>query len=145
MTLVDGVFTGVVIGLVFSLPAMLAALMHKETNLPIVLDVRRIWGVSMPHKDVLFLSVLFHVLVSVLFCGLYAGLVQFGVLDSFAFLHITLYATIFYFCIGLIVAPALGLGIFGKNEGRFVWLELLISHVLYLASYWYVATHLLLP
>lgn len=146
MSIFEGMFTGLVIGLVWSAPAFVSqSLRHGRGELPIITDVRTVWGRRVRSEDVLLWSVGLHLLVATLFGGLYPFLVELGVFPSFAARFIALYAASYWLFTGLAVFPALGLGLFGRREGASVWLELLLSHALYAASYWYAATRLLVP
>lgn len=146
MTIQDGLFTGLVIGVLFSVPAVLYDLLfHKHRNLPLLVDVRSVWGRAVPGRDVFPASVVLHLFFATAFGGVYAALVTYGIVPSYAFRHVLLYALAFFFFSGAILLPVVGLGLFGRKEGSWVWVELLLTHGLYAGGFWYAATYVLLP
>jgi len=139
MTIWDGMFTGLVIGIVLSTPAFVAELLHHRSDLPLLVDVKSVWGKEVPSTDVLTWSMVLYLALAMAFGGLYPGLVTIGLVDSFDFVSIAVYTVVFYLVVGLLASPALGLGPFGRREGALVWLELLISHVFFGIGFWYAA------
>ncbi len=144
MSIPDGMFTGLVIGMIFSVPAMVYdVLFHKHRNLPLIVDVRSIWGHAVPSREVFPASVVLHLFFATAFGGVYAALVAFGAIPSYAFRYILTYAAVFFFFSVIILLPLAGLGLFGRKEGPMVWSELLLTHLLYALGFWYAATHIL--
>jgi hypothetical protein len=145
MSIPDGMFTGLVIGMIFSVPAMVYDLLfHKHRNLPLLVDVRSVWGRAVPARDVFPASIALHLFFATAFGGVYAALVTFAVLPSYAFRYILGYAVLFFFFSALVLLPLAGLGLFGRKEGALVWSELLLTHLLYACGLWYAATYVLL-
>jgi hypothetical protein len=144
MSIPDGMFTGLVIGMIFSVPAMLYDLLfHKHRNIPLLVDVRSVWGRAVPARDVFPASIALHLFFATAFGGVYAALVTFAVLPSYAFRHILGYAVVFFLFSALGVLPLAGLGLFGRKEGPLVWTELLLTHLLYALCFWFAATYVL--
>lgn len=144
MSILDGMFTGFVMGLIFSAPAFAAEFLHHRDNLPLLVDVKKIWGREVPSNEVLAWSTALFLGLATVFGGVYPLLAQYGLVSNYSFAAIAVYALADFFLIGLLAAPLFGMGLFFRREGRLVWLELLISHALFVCGYWYAANYLLL-
>lgn len=145
MSILDGMFTGFVLGLVFSAPAFAAEFWHHRDNLPLLVDVKKIWGRAVPSNEVLAWSTALFLALATVFGGVYPLLAQYGLVSSYSFASIAVYALAYFLFTGLLAAPLFGMGLFFRREGRLVWLELLISYALLACGYWYATNHLLLP
>lgn len=143
MTIFDGMFTGLVIGLIFSIPSFVSETLRHRRNLPLLMDVRTFWGKTISEENVFLISVAVHLLLAVIFGGVYPLLAEIGLVSSFTLPALLIYGLVFYLLFGLLVAPALRIGFFGSKEGHFVWLELLVSFILYALGFWYVSTYIL--
>ncbi len=141
MSPLDGMFTGAVLGMLFSLPAFVAEWVHHQKNLPLLVDVKRVWGGVVQPGSVLALSVLLHLLIATAFGGIYPLFVRGGIVPGYDLPFVAVYAFLFFLAVGLALLPSLGLGVFGRREGKGVWLELLISHILFAVCYSYAAVH----
>ncbi len=129
MEVINGLFLGAAIGLVIALPAIVAEICRRDRNLPILVDVHACWGQTCKRSEVFWLSLFVHELMAMAFGGLYMLLLirQWYFLD-FRLLALLEYAIYFWLVYGGIVLPLARLGFFGRREGRWVWLELLIAH-----------------
>lgn len=137
MTPLDGLFTGFVIGLVLSAPAVVSELIRHGRNLPLLMDVRTFWGRKLDPHHVLLWSVVTHLANSAIFGAAAPLLVRAGVFSPLYLLpEILIYGAAFYLIASVIVFPILGFGFFGHKEGEWVWLELLLAHLLYAVLYW---------
>ena len=141
MTTVDGMFTGLVMGLAFSAPAFVAEALHHRKTVPLLVNVTTLWGAPVPGNEVLFASVALHLAMSVAYGGLYPVLLLLGIFPTITAVSILLYTIAFFLVVCCVVAPAMGLGFFGRREGRSVWIELGLTHALYALAYGYAATH----
>ncbi|TAL20486.1 hypothetical protein EPN90_00865 [Patescibacteria group bacterium] len=142
MTIIDGLFTGLVIGFITSIPAVISEIVRHGKNLPLLIDVKEIGTHHLKEKYVLEWSLFLHLGLSAVFGGFYPALVSLGAFATYSFFSVALYGLIFYLFFGLFIFPAIGLGLFGRREGHLVWLELLLTSVLYVAGFWYAATFL---
>lgn len=144
MSVLDGMFTGLVIGVVCSIPALVYdVLFHKHRDLPLVVDVRSVWGKVLPARDVFPASIALHLFFAVLFGAGLPLLSMAGFVPSYAFRFVVAYGLCFFLLTSLLLLPLAGLGLFGRKEGPLVWIELLLTHVLYALGFWYAATYLL--
>ncbi len=143
MTLTAALFTGFVIGLILSTPAVFVELLRPETkNLPILIDVEILRGRRTTRGEEMVLSHLLQLFMSTIFGAGYVLLARIPLVPFiFSGPTISLYVLIFYLSIGGVLFPLLGLGYFGRNEGRYVPLELLMAHALY-GFCFYVAANL---
>lgn len=131
MTIIAGLFTGLVIGLVLGAPAIMVYLLRpQKNNLPIIIDIDITPG---RHTGTEFgLSMALHLFMSTIFGGGYVILTRAAALpfDYSALSHAG-YVALFYLVVGGILFPGLGLGLMGRREGKYVPLELLMAHTLY--------------
>lgn len=140
MSILDGIFTGFVIALVLATPAVIVEILRHARELPLLMDVKSFWGITLTPHQVLFWSVVTHLATASLFGGLAPALVGQGILSPlYLFGEIMLYALGFYLVMGILVFPLIGFGIFGRKEGDFVWLELLVTDLLYGFLFWTAA------
>lgn len=131
MTIIAGLFTGLVIGMVLGAPAIIIYLLRpQKSNLPIIIDIDITPG---RHTGAEFgLSMALHLFMSTIFGGGYVLLSRIAVFpfDYSALSHVG-YVALFYLVVGGIIFPVLRLGPMGRREGKYVPLELLMAHTLY--------------
>lgn len=120
-------FSGFVIGLVLAVPAFVTETLHHGRNLPILMDVKTFWGARLSADAVLWWSVAVHLLMSTLFGGVYALLVNRLPGLPWSPASLAFYALGYYVVVGGVLLPMIGLGMFGRREGGVVWLELLLA------------------
>ena len=140
MTILDGIFTGFVIALVLATPAVVAETSRHARELPLLMDVKTFWGAKLtPHQGVVW-SVATHLMTSALFGASIPFLVSLGIITPLYLLgEIMLFSLAFYLITSLAVFPLVGFGFFGHKEGSFVWLELLLTNLLYGFLFWAAA------
>lgn len=131
MTVFEAMFSGFVIGLVLSVPAFVAETVHHGKNLPLLMDVKTFWGAKLSPDAVLWWSVAVHLMMSTLFGGGYAALASYLPGLPWSVPSLAFYALGYYVIVGGAVLPLVGLGLFGRREGGFVWAELLLATGLY--------------
>ncbi len=127
----------------FALPAVVLEIVEKGKvkEVPLLIDVKTIFGVKIRHKhEVFFIGLLLHLIVGFLFGSIYVLFVNKGwlfVTDApYTLYSLLVYAVLSWVVAGLLVYPALGLGIFGLKEGKHVWLETIVSHLILGVSLW---------
>lgn len=131
MTVFEAMFSGFVIGLVLSVPAFVAETVHHGKNLPLLMDVKTFWGAKLSPDAVLWWSVAVHLMMSTLFGGAYVAAAPFLPGLPWDVTSLASYALGYYVVVGGGVLPLVGLGLFGRREGGFVWAELLLATGLY--------------
>ena len=133
MTIFAALFTGFVIGLVLAAPAIVVEIVRPTIkNLPILIDVEIFRGRKVSRTEELIFSHALHLFMSTIFGVGYLLLSRIAAapFDFTGFSYI-LYVVVFYLVVGGLLFPLLGLGVFGKHEGKYVPLELLMAHSLY--------------
>lgn len=126
----------------FAVPAIITEIIHqgKEKDLPLLVDVKTLWGHKVSQKSVFFLGLLLHLILGFGFGFLYPVFVTQGWKGFFShlytFLSLLVYIVVFWLVIQVGLFPLLGFGFFGKKEGAFVWLETLISLLLIGLGLW---------
>ena len=140
MNLLDGLFTGLVIGILLGIPAMITEALNPTSRMPLLMDVETFWGRKLSEGGVIFWSAVVHLGMSTLYGSFVPLLVLQGILPPHLPLHgLLLYSVGFNLSMGFIALPIVGFGLFGRREGDFVWLELLLTHLLYGVAYWALA------
>jgi hypothetical protein len=72
-----------------------------------------------------------HFLMAAFFGALYELCALTMNISAYGFHSLAVYATLFYLLVGGIIFPVVGLGLFGKKEGKWTWFELLVTHHLF--------------
>ncbi len=134
---------GGLIAFVFAIPAILLEITQKGSvpEAPLLIDVKTIFGLKIRSKlEVFLVGLLLYVVIGFLFGFIYIVFVEQGWLfvtnAPFTFLSLFVYAVLSWIVAGIVIYPALGLGFFGLKEGRHVWLETIVSHLILGASLW---------
>lgn len=137
MEIINGMFLGAVIGAIIAIPAIISEFTRRGKNLPILMDVHACWGRKCTDEEVFVLSLFVHFLLAIAFGGIYLFLVLMGWrFHDFAIFSLLEYAIYFWFVVGVLILPLARLGVFGRREGNWVWLELLISFLLFGLGIW---------
>jgi len=131
-----GASLGILIAFVLSVPALAMELFDRKhkRNLPLLVDVKEIWGRKITHPEMFLIALFVHLVIGALFGAIY----PLAVLNSW--LYITgapyTFASLFWYALHawlvvmLVIFPIIGFGFFGKKEGKLVWMELLITMIL---------------
>ncbi|MBI5793483.1 DUF2938 family protein [Candidatus Uhrbacteria bacterium] len=134
---------GGLVAFAFAIPAILLEVTQKGPmpEAPLVIDVKTIFGFKIRHKHEVFLiGLLLHIIVGFLFGIIYVTFVERGWLfvthAPYTFLSLLVYAVLSWIVANLVVYPALGLGAFGLKEGKHVWVETIVSHLILGVSLW---------
>ena len=136
-------FTGLVIGVIMSVPAVISNYMRPGANLPIIVDIKAFWGGTISKDHVLLWSLVNHWAMSAIYGGVYVLLVTRNLFSpGYFFSEGLIYALGFNLITGLALYPLLGFGVYGKKEGAWVWTEMVITHFFY-AVLFYAAAHFL--
>jgi hypothetical protein len=143
MDYVLGGALGGLVAFVFSLPAILLEVTERGPmkEAPLVIDVKKIFGFTIHHKQEVFLiGLLIHILVGFLFGWMYVVFVEQGWLfvtnAPYTLLSLVVYAVLSWIVANIVLYPLLGFGWFGLKEGRHVWVETMVSHLILGVSLW---------
>jgi len=130
MTVISAVFLSLVAGVITAVPGFLSELEKRAPkNIPLLIDIKTFWGKKLTPGEIFILGLSIHLLIAALFGALYEYLALSGfVAFPYQILSLLGYAFCFYLFIGGIILPVVGLGLFGRKEGKTVWYELLITH-----------------
>lgn len=134
---------GGLVAFLFAIPAIVLEIIErgKVKEAPLLIDVRTIFGLKIRHKhEVFFIGLLLYIVVGFLFGLVYIVFVEKGWLfvthSPYTFLSFVVYALLSWIVAGFVIYPILGMGIFGLKEGRHVWLETVVSHLILGAGLW---------
>ncbi len=134
---------GGLVAFVFAFPAIILEIVERgrvKRN-PLVIDVKTIFGVKIRHHHEVFLiGLLLYLVIGFLFGVVYILFVEQGWLfvtgSAFSFASLFVYALLSWIVVGIVVYPLLGMGMFALKEGKNVWVETLISHILLGLGLW---------
>ncbi len=135
---------GGLIAFVFSLPAILLEIMEhgKVNDLPLLIDVKTVFCRRLNNKEVFWAALLLEILLGVGFGAAYVFFTShdwlFVTHAPYSLVSLILFALGAFAVTGAFLFPALGMGLFGRKEGRRVWLELLSSFLLISFTLWFV-------
>lgn len=137
MDVINAMFVGAVAGLIVALPAIWSEIFRRGKNLPILVDVHACWGGKCHDGEVFTLSFFTHMMTAIGFGGFYMVfyLLGWGIYD-FNLGTLLVYTIFFWLVISLVIFPLVGIGWFGKREGRWVWAESLMGYVLIAVVFW---------
>lgn len=134
---------GGLVAFMFSLPAIVLEIVEKGRvkNAPLLIDVKTIFGLKIRHKhEVFFIGLLLHLVFGFLFGVVYVLFVEQGWLfvtnAPYTFYSLLVFAVLSWFVASVVIYPALGLGLFGRKEGKHVWVETIVSHIILGCSLW---------
>lgn len=134
---------GGLVAFAFAIPAIVLEVTArgKVNDAPLLIDVKTIFRLKIRHKHEVFLiGLLLHLVIGFLFGLIYVIFVERGWLfvthAPYTFLSLIVYAFLSWIVANLVVYPVLGLGAFGLKEGRHVWMETFVSHLILGVSLW---------
>ncbi len=131
-----GAALGGLIAFVLSIPAIIVELADRKhkLNLPLLVDVKEIWGRKITQPEMFWIGLLNHLVLGSVFGLLYPLFVVNEWLyitgDPYSMLSLFFYALHFWLVSMLIIFPIFGFGFFGRREGKLVWVEVLITMIL---------------
>jgi fructose-specific phosphotransferase system IIC component len=113
----------------------------RVKNAPVLVDVKTIFGLKIRHRhEVFFIGLLLHLVTGFLFGLVYIVFVHqkwlFVTQSPYTFSSIIIYALLSWVVAGTVLYPLLRMGWFGLKEGRYVWMETIISHVVIGLGLW---------
>lgn len=137
---------GGLIAFVFSIPALVLELIEKgkAKDAPLLVEVRIIFGLKIRHvHEVFFIGLLLHILIGFFFGFLYVYAIAHGFLypPPYSLFSLLLYSAASWIFTNLAVYPGLGMGMFARREGPFIWLETLAAHLTLGTGFWFLAQY----
>ncbi|MFH1405573.1 MAG: hypothetical protein ABIH21_05835 [Patescibacteria group bacterium] len=147
MTYLLAASIGGLVAFVFSIPAIVFEIMERGhvKNVPLLVDIKTIFGRRL-HKEEVFLAALFfYIIIGSAYGAAYVWFVEneWSVIigTPFTLLSLVVFAVGSWVVLGLVIMPILRMGLFGRKEGRYVWLELLMSMLLVGLGMWVVVQY----
>lgn len=130
-----------IMGFLLVLPAIILETRRRRgDNLPMMLDVRFLWNWKLNDREIFAVSLLLHLIVATLVGGFYVLFANNGWLfithTPFAFHSVMIFTIGTWLVTGLLVYPLLGMGWFAHREGKHMWFEMLITHLLIGFGFW---------
>jgi hypothetical protein len=111
----------------------------------LLVDIKTIFGKKLDRNEVFWVAILFHTTIGTLFGLIYVVFVKNNWLifthSPYSFLSLVIYAFGSWLVAGFVVFPACGLGIFGRREGKRVWIEMLATHFLLGIGMWLIVQY----
>lgn len=133
---------GGLIAFLFSIPALILEIVErgKVDRLPLLVDVKTILKRKLHKEEVFLVAVLLQILLGILFAIAYLWFTTNDWLiitnAPYSLQSFFVFSIFGFFVAGLVIFPVLRMGVFGKKEGKYVWLEMLSSFLLLGFSLW---------
>lgn len=135
MNLMDLLLSASLAGLaafLLSIPAIVVELADRQhkINLPLLVDVRQIFGRKIAPTEMFWIALLVHLVLGTLFGVTHQVFVGAGWIEPYTILSMLIYTILFWLVVGTVLFPLIGFGLFAMKEGNWVWLEVLITYLL---------------
>lgn len=144
-TLLLGSAIGAIVGVVLAIPGIILESSRRTKNLPLIIDVKEIWGKKLTDNEVFLVSLLMHLVFSTLAGTIYVLFAENGWLfvtgAPYAFHSIEIFAVFAWAVTGAILYPILGFGFFGRKEGAHIWFEMLVTQLLLGVLFWLAVSY----
>ncbi|MEK7665807.1 MAG: hypothetical protein AAB337_02935 [Patescibacteria group bacterium] len=135
-----GAAIGGLVGFLLAVPAMVAESSRRVKNLPVLIDIKEIFGKKLTHEELFAISLLFHLVIATLVGGIYTLFAEQGWLfftnAPYALHSILIFSVFAWVFNGALICPAMRLGFFGRHEGPHIWFELIVLHQLIGLGLW---------
>ncbi|NQV12612.1 hypothetical protein HQ524_04580 [Candidatus Uhrbacteria bacterium] len=124
---------GVLIALLLALPALFAEMnrkAHKGGSHIVLPDVHSFLGRKLQDREVLALGLLIHLLAGLGYGVFFPLTVQLGFwvqIEAYSALSHIVFALCAWATLGFVVFPALGFGIMGYKEDKWMWFEVFVT------------------
>lgn len=136
MDYILGMSLGGLISFAYSIPAILLELMERGRSeiVPPIITVKTIFSIQIKKQEAFWVGLLLHLIIGMLFGFIYVLFVEHGWLfvthRPYTFASFVVYSFLSWVFVGFILYPLLQMGSFGRREGKGIWLETLVSHML---------------
>ena len=129
-----------IIGFILALPAIIIETSRRAKDMPLILDVRFLWNFKLTNGEVFGISLLLHLIVATLVGGFYTWFAGNGWLfithAPFALHSVIIFTIGTWLVTGFILYPLLGMGFFAHRQGKQMWFEMLVTHLLIGFGFW---------
>src|SRR3989339_276223 len=134
MDILLGTALGVLIGFVLAVPSIILETSRRVKNLPLLIDVP-LWGDrTLSEREVFSAGLLLHFVITALYGGLYVVFAEQGWLfvtnAPYTIQSLLVFAFLSWLVLNAILLPLIGLGFFGREHGKTIWFETLLSLLL---------------
>ncbi len=131
---------GAIAGVVLAIPGVILESARRTKNLPLIIDVKEVWGKKLTDNEVFLVSLLIHLIFSTLAGTIYVLFAESGWLfitnAPYALHSIEIFAVFAWAVTGALLYPLLGFGFFGRREGHHIWFEMLVTQLLLGLLFW---------
>ena len=132
-----GLAAGTIAGAIMLFLSHLAPLFGAG-NFILDLDEPRVFGREITRREAHVLGVLVHLLMTAVFGGVYAWLVETGMFLDFSLLPILIWGLLATLFMGGVVFPIEGHGLFGIREDNWFPVDLVITNVGWALIFWWI-------
>ena len=130
---------GALLALVLSIPAIVGELRRAHKGHILIPDVHRIWGRrALKDREVFALGMLMHLSAGVAFGLLYPFTVAWDPIPAllpYSWGSVAVYGALFSVVLSAVVMPLGHMGVFGRKEDRWIWLETLFTFAVFVVGY----------
>lgn len=129
-----------IVGFILALPAIIFEARPGNKDMPVIVDVKLILGRTLKPREVFVISLLLHLVIATLVGGFYVLFANNGWLfithAHFAWYSVMIFAVATWIVAGIIIYPLLGMGFFAHRQGKHLWFEMLVTHLLIGIGFW---------
>jgi len=140
MDILLGTALGTMIAFVLAIPAILLETSRRVKDLPLLIDVHLWHGKKLNEGEVFAIGLFVHLLVGALYGCLYVLFAEEGWLfvtnDPYSLQSLLVFAFFAWILVNVVVMPIIGVGVFGRFEGKGAWFETLVSLALEGLTLW---------
>ncbi|MEK7529334.1 MAG: hypothetical protein AAB570_00215 [Patescibacteria group bacterium] len=130
---------GALLALVLAVPAIVGELRRTHKGHFLLPDVHHGWGRrTLKDREVFALGLLMHIVTGIAFGVLYPVTVIVDAIPEllpYTWGSVAVYGSIFYVVLGAVVMPLGHMGVFGRKEDRWIWLETLVTLTVFTVGY----------
>ncbi len=123
-----GTALGTIIAFLLALPAVLLETSRRMQNMPLLIDVHAWRGKKLTEGEVFAVGLLIHLVIGALYGLLYTLFAAndwlFITHDPFSLKSLLIFAFFGWLVVNIIILPLIvGVGVFGRKEGKEVWID----------------------
>lgn len=131
--LVAGGVGGIVMAILIHLAPLFSYHGHKMPDI----DSHYLLNRRFSHQETHLFGIFLQLALSSLFGALYVLSVNHRIFfHDYHYISILFFGVLVWLAKGLIITPLLGIGFFGRKEGRYVWFEMFLLHQIYALFFW---------
>lgn len=128
------------LALVLSLPAIVLEFQRRQKDHPLLIDVHSFGGKKLSDRESFALGLLFHLMLGLGFGVLYPLNPEIWIFagPAYGVQSLAAYGLALFLFANIVVFPFMGLGLFGKQEDKWIGMETAVSMILLVLGYFWL-------